>query len=162
MDSCQFSSEIADSIDRVPKAVDLLAPVCRVVATLDNSSDPPRLVRWRDRARGVDRSAPDGGSASWDEIRRLFHFRNFRRWGVKSLIDSFMVEGSARPSGGSSARSSAPRRAGTSRWPRLVDKLSSRRKSSDIALSDGDESERKTYPQTSTKASKRYTSADVS
>jgi predicted ABC-type ATPase len=44
-------SEIQDSIDRVPKAVERLAPLASFVATIDNSSDEPRLIGWKDRSR---------------------------------------------------------------------------------------------------------------
>ena len=73
-------SEIWDSIRRVPDAVEVLAPLCRFVATLDNSSDPPLLVRCRDLKRGFDISAPPGESCSWNEIQRRFVFKGFERF----------------------------------------------------------------------------------
>ena len=44
-------SEIQDSIDRVPKAVEHLAPLASFVATIDNSSEEPRLIGWKDRSK---------------------------------------------------------------------------------------------------------------
>ena len=41
-------SEILDSMQRVPAAVELLSPYTNFVATIDNSSDVPRLVHWAD------------------------------------------------------------------------------------------------------------------
>ena len=75
-------SEIRDSIERVPLAVEMLAPLCRFVATLDNSvaSEPPRLVRCREPSRAIDLDALSDGSLSWHEIRRRFVFKGLRAY----------------------------------------------------------------------------------
>ena len=43
-------SEIRDSLQRVPEAVEMLTPFCQFVATIDNSDAMPRLVEWQERA----------------------------------------------------------------------------------------------------------------
>jgi len=71
-------AEIWDSITRVPAAVEQLASLCRFVATIDNSTDEPRLVRYRDMRLGKDVSASEGGDGlSFGEVRRRFHFKGF-------------------------------------------------------------------------------------
>lgn len=47
------ASEIQDSLDRVPKAVDLLAPHAHFVATIDNTGDTPTLQSWIDNGSDV-------------------------------------------------------------------------------------------------------------
>ena len=83
-------SEILDSMERVPRSIELLAPLASFVATIDNSMGTPRLVRWLDSARGLEGArmscvdlpnapageAPHGSGYSWSEIRTRLKFRN--------------------------------------------------------------------------------------
>ena len=95
-------SEIRDSIRRVPEAVELLAPLCRFVATIDNSAEVPRLVRVRDFVDGIDKRASSAtDTCSWNEIRRRFQFKGFsfeRFFSFASLTEAITGDRTSRQS----------------------------------------------------------------
>ena len=79
------SEEIVDSLARVPEAVEALAPFARIVAVVDNSSELPKLVDWRDRGAGSAgaHAAPSvtrRRHKGWHRMRRLFTSEASEAW----------------------------------------------------------------------------------
>jgi len=61
-------SEIADSLARVPRAVEMLTPYASFVAIIDNSSAVPTLLKWVDN---TDFDMRASGSSSRTSLSRL-------------------------------------------------------------------------------------------
>ena len=99
--------EIDDSLARVPKSVAQLTPLSRFVAAIDNSEAEPRLVRWSDTLKGLEASAPEGGSCSWSEIRSRLRFKGYTFVGrMESLLSVRSSERAPEPGSSGSMRAS--------------------------------------------------------
>lgn len=86
-------TEIWDSIRRVPTTVEVLAPLCRFVATIDNSTDTPVLVRCQDPRINRDLRAGEGAELPFLELRKRFHFKGF---GARALAKRATACGATR------------------------------------------------------------------